>query len=226
MIIRQLADYDIPGIVSLVKTVWSGERIDSAQIRCALGQSHNYGLVAVDEGGRIAGFVDGFVTSTRDGRVRWEVDLLAVHSDYRGRGLATQLVKASTQTARNLGAAFARALVRIANEPAQRAFSACGYRREQPVCQLMVSTAKKNAASHSSKAQLILVDTFTYSGIWLEDDYSEDNLVAAQVACTEQRRSVAGVVIPLTRLDSIHTANALGYEPVGRFHWWLFDFER
>lgn len=55
------------------------------------------------------------MTYTLEGLARWEVDLLAVHPDFRGKGIAAQLVSPITKTGKARGANFARGLVEVEN---------------------------------------------------------------------------------------------------------------
>jgi N-acetylglutamate synthase-like GNAT family acetyltransferase len=55
-----------------------------------------------------------------------EVRSLAVHGDYRGRGIASELVKASLDLAREHGIRYALALTR-----APRVFERCGFQRDE-----------------------------------------------------------------------------------------------
>ena len=85
---------------------------------------------------RVAGFVIAFPTHSLSGDW-WEIDVLAVHPDCAGRGLATRLIR--TAAAHGAGTARrARAVVATDNAASARAFTRTGFREARDVCQLLI----------------------------------------------------------------------------------------
>jgi len=78
--------------------------------------------------GRPVGFCSSFETPT-DAGLRVELDMLGVHPDYRGRGIATSLLRAAMAGARARGIRLFRGAVAAGNVPSQRAFETAGLRR-------------------------------------------------------------------------------------------------
>jgi ribosomal protein S18 acetylase RimI-like enzyme len=79
--------------------------------------------------GRPVGFCSTFETST-DAGPRLELDMLGVHPDYRGRGIATALLRAAIAEAHNRGIRLFRGVVAADNLPSQRAFERAGLRHD------------------------------------------------------------------------------------------------
>ncbi len=84
-------------------------------------------LVAEDDG-RIVGSVLG----THDGRKGW-INRLAVHPDYRRRGLGTQLVRAVEARLDAMGIDIVTCLIEDWNADSQAFFTALGYIRHDDI---------------------------------------------------------------------------------------------
>ncbi len=84
-------------------------------------------LVAEDDG-RIVGSVLG----THDGRKGW-INRLAVHPDYRRRGLGTRLVRAVEARLDAMGIDIVTCLIEDWNEDSQAFFTALGYIRHDDI---------------------------------------------------------------------------------------------
>ena len=85
IMIQQVQAAHIPEIADLKKAVWPHEAADPDLISAALNTpSHQAFIAKID--GQPAGFVSCFVTSSHEGDARWEIDLIAVHPDFRRRG--------------------------------------------------------------------------------------------------------------------------------------------
>lgn len=72
------------------------------------------------------GLLIGAVLATHDGRKGW-INRLAVHPDYRRRGIATQLVKAAEDALRDKGMQIFAALIEPENEASLAMFVEAGY---------------------------------------------------------------------------------------------------
>lgn len=68
----------------------------------------------------------GVVLGTHDTRKAW-INRLAVHPDYRRRGIATRLVRACERALRALGLEMFAALVETDNDASERLFRSLGY---------------------------------------------------------------------------------------------------
>ena len=68
----------------------------------------------------------GVVLTSSDGRKGW-INRLAIHPDYRGRGLAQKLIKASEDFLHSLGINVIAALIEGENQESFRAFEKAGY---------------------------------------------------------------------------------------------------
>lgn len=212
---------DAPTMAALLSTTWPDDTADAARIARLLttGSGHVTRVACDDD--RLVSFVDAFATTSADGVRRWEVDLLAVDAAYRGQGIARRIIGDSVAAGEAAGADVARALVRVGNVGAERAFAANGFTPDATPQHLMVSDAPApDAPPLPDGALLIPVETFVYTGVWLEDDHSADAFVAARAARDRLGVDVAGVVTPP---DALTMAQACGYAQVNVYRWWLLS---
>jgi len=123
--IRHLKDTDYDAVVAL----WSAAGLtyrpkgrDSREAMtaefaraetCFLGMFEGETMIAV-------------VVGTSDGRKGW-INRLAVHPDYRGRGLALRLIKAAEDFLHGLGIKVISVLIEDWNTPSLSAFKKAGY---------------------------------------------------------------------------------------------------
>jgi len=84
----------------------------------------------------VVGFVIAFPVSSLQG-AWWEIDLLAVHPDRRGRGLGRQLIQTAAAGGESL-AGRSRAVVATDNRRSTRAFAGAGFQAEPSTCTLMI----------------------------------------------------------------------------------------
>ena len=208
-----------PGIVAVKRFVWPEETADVAQVKTAIAAPEHAVFVALDAD-RVVGFVDGFLTRSVEGIRRWEVDLLAVHPDYLRRGLGRRLVQASTDAGRQRGAAWARALIAVENVASQRTFARCAYRPDDGgICDLYVcSTGRSPRGLYT-----IPVVTFNYTGLWLEGEWNDVVLDAAQMVGLDDFGDLIGAVIPTGHIQDGRVSRAWGAERVGRYRWWVLE---
>jgi ribosomal protein S18 acetylase RimI-like enzyme len=85
--------------------------------------------------GSIVGFVIAFATTGLRGTC-WEIDFLAVLSAWRGRRLATRLIRAAASQGATI-ARRARGVVATDNPASERAFARAGFRRAEQ-CVLLI----------------------------------------------------------------------------------------
>lgn len=220
MSLRVATAQDAPLIIGLMQAAWPDDTADASAIASLVESGEHFTLLA-EAGGCAAGFCDAFATVGPNRETRWEIDLLAVHRDFRGRGLATTLVAASTAEGRRRGMALARGLVRADNQPARRAFAAAGYIASPELRRLYVAPVDAVSVSlPPDAAGLVDVRTFAYSGVWLEGEISAEALAAVVERCGERGGQIAGAVISAADMTAIEAAERLGMERVGVYHWW------
>lgn len=216
---------DAPAIAAVHAQVWPAQTADPAQIGRALADSDHAAFVAL-AGPTVIGFVDGFLTRSGEGRLRWEVDLLAVRPDFQGRGIAARLVTACTEAGRQRGVSLARALIRVDNIPSRRTFARCGYAAEDSLCCLRVcAQGTESPVTPPAGLSLLPVNTFGYRGLWLEGRLTEAGFLAARAALTDGPGDIAGAVIPAARMAADQWAGATGFDLVGTYQWWSLFFD-
>ena len=214
---------DIQQIISIKQRVWPKEPARIGHIQSTLTHPQ-HAVVAARWNGNLVGFADGFITCSATGLRRWEVDLLAVHPEYQGRGLGTRLVEASLEAGARKGAQVARGLVRLDNLASQRVFARCGFFKIPPELALYVSTGSGDLrACEMGKGRLIDVQTFSYRGLWLEERLTESTLTAAAYACWSRNLDLAGALIPAVDVLAAKAAQRLGFSQVGVYQWWAKD---
>ncbi len=204
---------DAPEIASLIQAVWADHNPDPDWI-ARVSLESNHATLVETSGDDLIGFVDAFSTVAADGTLRWEIDLLGVHPDWRGRGVAQRLVRRAVEIGRERGAEIARALVRVDNAASLAVFARCGFTAEPTMNRLCVSAAVRLAAAPTpADAFLLSVSTLTYSGVWIEGEQSAAALRCAQAIRTRFGWDTAGAVIP-----AYHPAPQ-GYVLAGQYRW-------
>lgn len=217
--LRPATTNDAPALVDLIRCVWPEEDPALSTIVGALGAPDHATYVAIVDG-RVVGMCDGFLTLDAGGRRRWEVDLLAVHPDQRGRGLGARLIAASSAAGQARGAAYARGLIALANAPSQRAFQRNGYQADPAVRELYVCRALAGEGpSLPADASLTPVHTLTYRGGWIEGQATEQALRAARAVGAASGWDCVGALLAEDD-DLRQTAVALGFARVGAYQWW------
>lgn len=224
--IRPAVVGDAAAVAAVKQAVWPHETVDAARIADVM-QSGEHTTLLADLESRLVGFVDAFSTQSSTGELRWEVDLLAVHPQFQGRGIGRVLVEAVTLVGQGFGEEWARALVQIHNTASQRVFARCGYICDGVVRDLYV--AMRGIAITQSVLQdtnLIRVRTFNYSGLWLEGHLTIASLSHAlnSLAANPDEYGLAGVLVSASEATVTEAALSLGYTRVAAFQWWRRDF--
>ncbi len=220
--IRRATAEDITGLLAVKNSVWPDETVTEASYAArVIAEPDHITLVAETEG-RVAGFIDGFLTLAANGMRRWEVDLLAVRPDYRQRGLARQLIMAHTRDGFLMGADTARALIKTDNIASQRAFAACGYTcDDQPHGLYISADGSQIPEAALPDGYLIPVSTLNYRGLWVEGVWSDGAFRYAQTVQARHQYDAAGAVLPLDHREAVAAAERASFVQVGIYQWWF-----
>lgn len=210
---------DAPAIAAVIQAAWPDDTVDSRRIASLIHGAADRATGLALDGARVVGFVDGFLTLSAAGVRRWEVDLLAVETAYRGQGVARRLIAASVTQGQARGAALARGLIHVGNAASERAFAAAGFvpvpeERRLVVC----DRAADSTEAADPSAYILPVRTFNYSGVWLEASQTPAAFQGARAARDAHGLDLAGAVI--APADAA-TAEACGYALVGAYRWWV-----
>jgi ribosomal protein S18 acetylase RimI-like enzyme len=134
---------DAQGVLAVEQATFDETHYRAEQIRSILSDGPQRCWVAIGQG-RVVGVIIAFPIGGLRGK-SWEVDFLAVLPDWRGRRIATELIRA----ARSFGAQLAhwsRSVVATDNAASSRAFLRAGYQTDSEPHTLLVCQAKALAA--------------------------------------------------------------------------------
>lgn len=133
---------DAQGLLAVEQATFDESPYSAEQVRAMLssGVQHTWLALAGDE---VAGFVIAFATHGLRGP-SWEIDLLAVHPDWRGHRLGTRLIRAASAQGVEV-ARQARAVVATDNPASARAFARAGF-RSTATCELLIYRADEHTA--------------------------------------------------------------------------------
>jgi ribosomal protein S18 acetylase RimI-like enzyme len=115
---------DAEGLLAVERATLEESPYSPEQVQTMLADGSQRAWLAVAED-RAVGFVIGFVTHGLAG-AQWEIDLLAVHPDWTGQGLAKRLIGAASAFGAGL-AQRARAVVAVDNTVSRRVFERVGF---------------------------------------------------------------------------------------------------
>ena len=218
---RQVMPADAAELARLLHAVGLDDNPNADRIASVIRSTTRNTLVETADDGTLIGFVDAFMTVSPDGLPRWELDLLGVHPNYRGRGIAQRLINASVETAHEQEVRFIRALIQINNAASAGVFQRSGFRGVGSDRALYISDQPADVPlTPPAAAHLIPVCTLTYSGIWIENDHSPQSLLAARAIRAKYDWFIAGVLFPARK-----PLPAEGYVSVGTYRWWLYGVE-
>lgn len=126
---------DAEGLLAVERATFNDSPYDAGQIRSMLTDGPQRAWLAL-AGDSIVGFAVAFATHGLSGPC-WEIDLLAVHPDWSGRGLATRLIHVAGSYGADL-ARRARAVVSTDNDASLRAFKHAGFRPTPETNRLLI----------------------------------------------------------------------------------------
>jgi N-acetylglutamate synthase-like GNAT family acetyltransferase len=217
---------DVPGIAALMKNVFD-EDINQDYCRELLaGGDYIVRVAAANDD--ILGLVAGFLTGATGLVRRWEVELLAVHSDHQGKGLGTQLVEAAWTDAESNQVKFARGLTQISNEAAKKCFERAGFTSSGDTLNMVQwkpANFQESSAAYGM-VTLLPVETLTYRGVWVEgldiplgnDSDRASAVRAARAMALRENRHFASAVIPASKLLSTEVMG--DGTIIGQYQWW------
>jgi GNAT superfamily N-acetyltransferase len=128
---------DAQGLLAVEQATFGDCPYSAEQVQAMLqaGHGRQRAWLAIQDGDPL-GFVVAFPVGSLQG-VWWEIDLLAVHPSWQGRGLGRQLIQAATAAGVAV-AGQARAVVATDNDRSTRAFIHAGFRVSPPTCRLLI----------------------------------------------------------------------------------------
>ena len=125
---------DAEGLLTVEKATFDESPYTPEQVRTMLTGGPQRAWLAFSQD-QVVGFVTAFCTAGLRGPC-WEIDLLAVHPDWTGQGLATRLIQAAVSPGR-AKPRCTRAVVATNNPGSARAFVRAGFRRAER-CKLLI----------------------------------------------------------------------------------------
>ncbi len=139
---------DAEGLLAVERATFNESPYTPEQVRTMLAEGPQRAWLAV-QGESVTGFAVGFpVTGLRGSW--WEVDLLAVHPEWRGRRLGHRLIEAAM--AHGAGVARkARALVADDNGASEQAFLRAGFRVTPGARELFILRPGEAARGHRTR---------------------------------------------------------------------------
>jgi len=122
--VREAESDDLGEIYSIETVCFGTDAYDPSLLLLYLNLSPDTFLVA-EEGGKVVGYVIGLVRKWGEGHVV----SLAVHPEYRRKGVATALMKELLRRFNDKGVRAARLEVRVSNEAAIKLYEKLGFKK-------------------------------------------------------------------------------------------------
>lgn len=223
--IRQSQPADAAAITAIAEAAF-GESFNQARIEGLLQLGRIGSFVALDGRGILA-FADSFVTFSETGRQRLELDLLAVEAQARGMGIGRLLVAECLRAARAIDAPLLRTLVRNKNLAMRRLCAACGFAISEQSYDLYVASAGPGPipAVAVDGVHLVPVETFAYSGIWIEGDLTRAGICWALSVAQARQLGTVGALVSQRDPGPGHVLSAAGFDQVGTYDWWTMHLK-
>jgi ribosomal protein S18 acetylase RimI-like enzyme len=130
---------DAQGILAVERATFDESPYSAQQVQAMLIDGPQHAWLAFG-GGEVIGFAIAFGTGSLSGP-RWELDLLAVHPRWQGRGLAARLIQAAATGGCGI-ASQARAVIATDNSASLHAFSRAGFQPAPETCMLLIYRPK------------------------------------------------------------------------------------
>jgi N-acetylglutamate synthase-like GNAT family acetyltransferase len=223
--IRRGTIHDIDAIAEIIKLAFD-DIVDKERVKQLLTLSHNYVCVAV-QSGVVVGFVENFMTVSQDNHIRLELDLLAVHPMARGQGIGKRLIQTSIDKAKQLGVDCLRALIASENRIMQHACKRQDLIQSQDEYGLYVISPQdiSEHITETLQAHLILIETLTYTGIWLEGDITASAVDNANVIVKQNQYDIIGAVVNKTHAQTIELLADNQFVHVNDYHHWTLNLK-
>jgi ribosomal protein S18 acetylase RimI-like enzyme len=126
---------DAKGLLAVEKATFDESPYSATQVQTMLSGGSQRAWLAL-AGSKVIGFAIAFATAGLSGPC-WELDLLAVHPQWRGRRLATRLIRAAAAGSPE-GIGRMRAVVATDNGASARAFAQAGFQPAAETCTLLI----------------------------------------------------------------------------------------
>jgi N-acetylglutamate synthase-like GNAT family acetyltransferase len=225
--IRRAGSPDIGGTADVVKAVWDQDVLPDV-VRAQIEDDAS-ALWVAERNDDVLGFVSAFLTIAGDGRRRWEVDLIAVRPASQGQGLGTRLIRRVCKTGQARAASLTRALIRVENVPSHRAFEAAGFTTDSRDHELLLWPPQTagDPRPYAGPVDLLLVDTLTYRGLWMEGltsvpaEEQRRALEAARSIAASENRANAGAVIPADESHRLAPDLRVKARMHGEYYWFV-----
>ncbi len=190
------------------------------------------------EADEIVGFLSAFIV--RGATTRWELDLIIVRAESRGKGIATALIRRALLHGATLGASWAKASIRVDNHASQRAFSKAGFTTDSHTQTLYLWTPAPDATPPTKRAteraaalaHLIPINSFLYRGVWIEGFFEDERTVSEQQHIIRTARRVVsdgnrlntGMFVRDDQREQVAPSVLATATNYGQYHWWTYRF--
>jgi ribosomal protein S18 acetylase RimI-like enzyme len=185
---------DAEGLLAVERATFDESPYSAEQVRALLTGGTQRAWLAM-AGSTVTGFVAIFPTYGLRGPC-WEIDLLAVHPDWAGRGLATRLIRAAAACGDQV-AGQTRAVVAADNGASVRAFARAGFRPAPEVHHLLIYRTDGPEAPAWSAPGVIIRETTDLAEVcplrgWLGDLPFRHDMLECTLLLAEQHGQPAG----------------------------------
>ncbi len=211
--------------------VWNQPLLEEVFIKHINSNEHS--IICAYKDKEIVGAVSSFFTISNTNKRRWEVDLIAVKSEYQGLGIGISLLNESLKEAAKQNVDFARAVVRLENIPSQRIFEKAMFKTDgiTNFLQLWEPEDNKVKSLVNKKATYLPMDTLSYRGLWIENlfdkmtssEIKQAIKYARYIAFTQERVNT-GVLVSEIDLKKIPKEILDESKCHGKYNWWIYTF--
>ncbi|MGD2206658.1 MAG: GNAT family N-acetyltransferase [Anaerolineae bacterium] len=182
---------DAKGLLAVEQATFDESRYSAEQVRTMLSDGPQHAWLALG-GDRVIGFVIAFRTDGLAG-AWWEIDLVAVHPAWRGRGLASRLVRAAAAHGAQV-AHRTRAVVAADNSASARAFTRTGFRMEPQVYELLIYRPedRKPRSRIIPGVTIHKTSSLAQAAEWMADSEARRNLSGVTLLLSEPEGGPVG----------------------------------